>query len=112
MTREQRFAAVLTKLIVVFRGNAADDDVLVETYWEALREWPIEALEAGACTLIRESRFFPRPVEWADAAEDWLRERRNRVEAHRLALRESNEPALTKAEVQQLIADLTGKLGA
>ena len=93
---DQRFALALAKLAEVFR--VALTPILVEAYREALTDWPIESLEAGARALVRESKFFPRPVEWAEAAEDWLRERRSLELTKRIALEQSNEPPLTKQE--------------
>jgi hypothetical protein len=109
MKVERRFVAALSKLAAVYRLTV--DDLLIESYWEALHEWPIEGLEGGARAIIRESKFFPRPVEWSDAAEDWLRERRSMVDAHRLALQQSNQPPLTREDVKKLIAELNEKMG-
>jgi hypothetical protein len=109
MKPQLRFVVALTKLATVFRVDMTD--VLIESYWDALNEWPIEGLEGGARTIIRESKFFPRPVEWSDAAEDWLKERRSMVDAHRLALQQSNQPPLTKDDVKKLIAELNEKMG-
>lgn len=105
----QRFIGALTKLAAVFRIEA--DDVLIEAYWDALRDWPIEALEAGAQAIIASARFFPRPVEWADAAEDWLKERQVNERTRRLAVAQSNEPPLRAEEVKALVADLSAKMG-
>lgn len=108
MTPQKRFLAALTKLAAVFRIEV--DDLLAESYWEALREWAPEALEGGARAIIREARFFPRPVEWADAAEAFMREQVAQARASRLALPHSTEPPLRKEDVDRLMADLSEKL--
>ena len=105
----QRFVRVLAEVSAVFRIEP--NDLLIEGYWKCLQEWPIEGLEGGALALMKESQFFPRPVEWAEAAERWLKDRREAVHGERKALERSNAPPLTKADVQKLIADLNDKLG-
>ena len=109
MTPEQRFLATLTKLAAVYRLEV--DDVLVEAYWEAFRDWAPEALEGGARAIIRDSRFFPRPVEWADAAEAFMRERVMQDRSARLALPHSTEPPIRKEDVDKIIESLGQKLG-
>lgn len=109
MSGAERFAMAVAKLAAVYRVTV--DPLLVESYWEALQGWPLEGLEGGARTIIREAKFFPRPVEWAEAAEDWLKERRSLEQSKRLALEQSNAPPLTRDDVQKLIADLNDKLG-
>jgi len=104
MTTEQRFAAALGKLTTVYRVE--NSDVLMEAYWEALRMWPIEGLEGGARAWIRTEKWMPKPVEWADAAEDWLRERRRLADSRRLALAQSNAPPLTREDVHRLVEEL------
>lgn len=109
MKTDKRFAAAMAKLAEVYRVELTP--VMVEAYREALIEWPIEGLEGGARAIIKESKFFPRPVEWSDAAEDWLKERKSLAQSQRLMLEQSNQPPLTKEDVQKLITDLNGKLG-
>lgn len=109
MSDLQRFVRVLAKVSAVFRIEP--NDALIEGYWECLHDWPIEGLEGGALTLMKESQFFPRPVEWAEAAEQWLKQRRDSEHTERKALEKSNAPPLTKADVQKLIAELNDKLG-
>lgn len=104
----RRFAVAMGKLMAVYR--VPPDDVLVESYWEALASWPIEALEAGARSIIREAKFFPRPVEWSDAAEDFLRERAREDQQRRPRLAQSTRPPLRADEVKSLLAELTSKL--
>lgn len=109
MTPRERFTAALLKLLTVFR--VAPNDVLFEAYWEALRDWPIEALEAGARAWIAGEKWMPKPVEWADAAHDWLLERRRLATERRLALAQSTAPPLTREDVHRLVEELTAKLG-
>jgi hypothetical protein len=108
MTPETRFIAALTKLAAVFRVEISD--VLIDCDWEALAGWSIEGLEAGAREVIREARFFPRPVEWAEAAEHWLRARALEHRAQRIALSQSTAPPLTGEDVKKLVAELGGKM--
>jgi hypothetical protein len=109
MTMRQRFITALVALGEVFRVEVTD--AMAETYWRALRELPIEGLEGGARELIRTARFFPRPVEWGEAAEDWLRERCRETRAHRARLAQSTAPPLDAADVRKLVDELAARLG-
>lgn len=104
----QRFVRVVTTLAAVFRIEV--DDLLLEAYWVALRRWPAEALEAGARQSIATLHFFPRPVEWAEAAEAWLKAKAEVERRKRRALPHSTDPPLKLAEVRVLIRDLAQKL--
>jgi len=109
MNASARFARTVVILGEVF--DRPTTDVLIEAYWDALRSWPMDALEGGARELIREGRFFPRPVEWADAAESWLRARQAVAASKHLRLAQSTEPALSADRVHALIDQLGTKLG-
>jgi hypothetical protein len=108
LTPDQRFAAALGALAEVFRVQLTP--LLVEAYHEALRQWPIDALTGAARELIRNNRYFPRPVEWAEAAEEWLRERDRVTAQERLSLAQSTAPPLTKHDVQAIMAELSERL--
>ncbi len=107
--KHEQFLHAMMKLTAAFR--IAVDEVMIETYWEILQAFPIEALEAARRRLTRESRFFPSVAEWVDAAEDFLREDLSRKQAARLRLAQSNEPPLSKADVDRLLEDLGKHLG-
>lgn len=109
MTARQRFAVVLATLAEVFRVDVTES--LAEAYWRALREWPIESLEAGGRVLIASARFFPRPVEWGDAADAWLHDRQVSERRRRLALAVSTEPPMKAEEIRALVGELGEKLG-
>ena len=104
----QRFVRAATTLAAVFRIEV--DDLLLEAYWVALRRLPAEALEAGARWAIATLHFFPRPVEWAEAAEAWMKAKAEAERRKRRALPHSTEPPLKLAEVRALIRDLAKKL--
>ena len=104
----QAFVRALTTLAAVFRVEV--DDLLTEAYWEALHTWPAAALEAGARALIETSMYFPRPTEWAEAAKQWLLDKREQERRKRRALVSSTEPPLKAEEVRQMVRDLAVKL--
>ena len=64
-----RFAVAMTLMGEVF--DQAVTQAKIAAYAQALDRYSIEALEAGARTLIASARFMPKPVEWAEAAEAW-----------------------------------------
>lgn len=102
------FVKLLLTLASVFRAEV--DDLLLEAYWEALRTWPPEALEAGARRLIATHIHFPRPAEWAEEARVWTQEQRAKWRQKRRALVQSTEPPLKAAEVRKLVKDLAVRL--
>jgi len=108
MTTAERFAVCLARLTEVFRVDLTPS--LAESYWEALAAWPIEALEGAAKALIAGSRFFPKPVEWADAAAQWRQDRQLEATSMRVQLAASNEPPLRAEDVRALVAHLGAKL--
>lgn len=103
-----QFLRNLTKLAAVFRVPV--DDVLVESYWEALRDWKPEALEGGARALIAGAKWFPKPVEWAEAAEEFMRQRVTQERQARLMLAQSTEPAISHEDVKRVVAELAERL--
>jgi hypothetical protein len=42
------------------------DQVVLDTYWLALRDWSLEEFEACAVQLMRSARFMPRPADFND----------------------------------------------
>jgi hypothetical protein len=102
------FVRALTTMAAVFRLEV--DDLLLEAYWVALRAWPTPALEAGARRLIASHIHFPRPAEWADAAKQWVLEKREQERRGRRALAQSTEPPLKATEVRAMVKDLAAKL--
>ena len=104
MTHRERFASALGMLADVYGKEVTL--AFASGYWSVLEEYPIEAVEGGARAILRTEKWMPKPVEWADAAEDWLRERRNIAQAHRLAIEQSNAPPLTREDVHRLVAEL------
>lgn len=47
------------------RMFSVDADVLLlDTYWLALKSWPIEDFEAACAHLLQSAKFMPRPVDF------------------------------------------------
>jgi hypothetical protein len=65
-----RFAATITALAVATRGEL--DDAIIELYYRALEDVPMDLLEAGAVELAKRAEFFPRPAEWRLAVDRLL----------------------------------------
>lgn len=60
-----RFARVMAALGEVF--DTPVSEVRVESYFRALGDLPIAAVEQAAARVIQEGRYFPRPVELREA---------------------------------------------
>lgn len=82
------FLAVFNRLCVALREQQDDSGITQGVYFDALKDLPLPALEAGAQALMKEPgrRFFPTTAEWRTAAERCqgalLREAVQRPEAH------------------------------
>ena len=87
------FATALGRLAEVFDAPLTAERV--DAYTEALGDLRAVALEAGAKTIIRTSKWFPKPVEWREAAEQWEAEE---AERRRLAWKNSRPLALPGPE--------------
>lgn len=109
MNAPVRFARLFMVLAEVFDRTVTD--IAIEAYWDALRTVPIEALEGGARRLVSEARFFPRPVEWTEAAADWMRSEELAARARRLQLEQSTDPPISPEDVHALVNQLGHKLG-
>ncbi len=105
-TDRERFSVVLATLGEVYGKEITE--VMAEAYWRALRDCPLEAIEAAAIAHIRESRWFPKPVELLEAVEDFLRERVSSQQRARLKLTQSTELPLSKEQVAEMV-DRLGK---
>lgn len=103
-TDRQRFSVVLATLGEVYGKDITE--VMAEAYWRALRDCPMEAIEAAAVAHIRESRWFPKPVELVEGVEDFLRERLRGQQRARLKLTQSTELPLSKEQVADLVENL------
>lgn len=77
---DAEFLQIFNRLCVALREPADDTGVTQSTYFEALRDLSMAALERGALALMKEPgrRFFPTTAEWRQAAaiayESWLRD--------------------------------------
>lgn len=65
------FLAVFNRLAVALREAPDETGVTQGIYFDALKDLPVTAVEAGAVALMREPgrRFFPTTAEWRTAAE-------------------------------------------
>lgn len=68
---ETEFLAVFSRLCVALRETQDETGITQQVYWDALRDVPLAALDAGAAALAREPgrRFFPTTAEWRAAAD-------------------------------------------
>lgn len=57
-----RFRALLNNLASMY-GRKPPDDELLQSYWRALRDLPLELVEQGVQYHMRYGKHFPRPVE-------------------------------------------------
>jgi len=80
-----QFLALFSRLCVGLREAQDDSGITQQVYWEALRDVPMTALEAGALALMREPgrKWFPTTAEWRTAAGH----------AHEQQLRAAIQPA-------------------
>lgn len=70
-TIDAEFLVIYNRLCVALREQPDDSGVTQGIYFEALKDLPVTALEAGAAALMKEParRFFPTTAEWRTAAE-------------------------------------------
>lgn len=70
---EAEFLRVFNRLCVALREPQDDSGMTQRIYFEALKDLSLEALQAGATGLQRETgrRFFPTTAEWRDAARPY-----------------------------------------
>lgn len=71
---DAEFLVVFNRLAVALREAQDDTGLTQSVYFEALKDVPLPALEAGALTLMREPgrKWFPTSAEWRTAAEQAL----------------------------------------
>jgi hypothetical protein len=48
--------------------NKPYDGEMNTAYFEALKELPLTVVDAASHALVKSSRYFPRPVDWLEAA--------------------------------------------
>lgn len=72
------FLPLFNRLGLALRVDGDETGLTQKTYYEALKDLPVSALEAGALALMRQPgrRFFPTTAEWRDAATHADTERR------------------------------------
>jgi hypothetical protein len=79
----QRFHAVMHGMAKVYEREI--DQLLLDAYWLALRDWTFPEFEQAAGQLMRSSRFMPRPADFnalRQAARPTVGEAWARVLAH------------------------------
>lgn len=76
MTPESQFAGIMRALCEAFHKSPSD--TLLDLYWAALSDIPMERLQEAAVRAVRESRFMPTVAELRSLAgntaiteEDW-----------------------------------------
>ncbi len=80
---DAEFLAVFNRLCVALREPQDDTGITQGVYFDALKDLPLDVLDAGAQALSRETgrRFFPTTAEWRTAAQRVEQEReRRRIE--------------------------------
>ena len=68
---DAEFLTLFNRLCVGLRETQDDTGITQQVYFEALKDVPREALEAGAVALMKQAgrRFFPTTAEWRTEAE-------------------------------------------
>lgn len=69
MTNQDRPAFLTTFKRVARTFGRKIDDATCEDYFSALAAVPIDEIESAAESLVKSSRFFPKPVDWLEAAQ-------------------------------------------
>jgi len=82
----RRVAAALDMLAEVYEVSLTE--IRVAAYIESLSDLRASALEAGANMIRDTSKWFPKPIEWREAAERWEIKEAER----RRAARENSRP--------------------
>lgn len=78
----ERFNAVMNGMAKLFDREI--DNMLLDAYWLALRDWPLADFEQAAGHLMATARFMPRPADFNELrkaakpvpAEAWLTARK------------------------------------
>jgi hypothetical protein len=60
------FEAIFTRVQKLY-GKAKDGE-MCRAYFDALKELPLTVVDAASHALIKTEKYFPRPVDWLDAA--------------------------------------------
>lgn len=58
----KRFHAVMTGMAKLYEREL--DNVLLDAYWLALRDWRLEDFERASGQLMRTNKFMPRPADY------------------------------------------------
>ena len=68
---DAQFLVVFNRLAVALREAQDDSGLTQAVYFDALKDVPLAALEAGALALMQESgrKWFPTTAEWRTASE-------------------------------------------
>lgn len=61
------FFTTFRKVARTFNKKITDD--VCTDYFDALEAVPIDEIEAAADTLVKTSRYWPKPVDWLEAAQ-------------------------------------------
>ena len=61
-TEFQQFKSVMAGMGRVFGADI--DGVILDAYWLALRDWPLDEFQAAASHLLANSQFMPKPADF------------------------------------------------
>src|SRR5580765_1844532 len=65
-TDGESFEAIFSRVQKLY-GKPKDGEMCL-AYFDALKELPLTVVDAAAHALIKTQKYFPRPVDWLDAA--------------------------------------------
>lgn len=74
----EAFTGILRRLGAVY-GKKLEDDI-VASYWQALKDRPLRSVEEQADKHLKQSKFFPKPVELRPKIEMGLDGRLDRAD--------------------------------
>ena len=57
----------LSRVLVSRRMDDGERSQMLSAYFKALRAYPIDAVKAGAESMLATAKHFPKPVEWIEA---------------------------------------------
>lgn len=60
----QQFKTIVAGMAALYGRIESLDDGLMDVYWLALKDWPLEEFQRAASHLLRTSTFMPRPADF------------------------------------------------
>lgn len=95
--------------------NRAVSGLLIETYWDALGDMPLEALQVAVRQIVRSDEFFPTASRWRAVVVELVRQQAESARQAQAVVHMLEQDVGTweekRAKVKTIIAGLAAKMG-